>query len=103
LKRPTRFLTSAETDFVTIAWHIAVESNSAETGLEFVALLRRRCEYIATLSGTLGTARDELFPGLRSFPYRGYVVFFRYTAEAFEVVNVLHGRRDFRNHFVGDQ
>lgn len=102
MKRQLRFLASAEGDFVSMAWHVATQSNSAETGLEFADLLRRRCEYLATLSGTLGTARDELAPGLRSFPYRNYVVFFRYRDDIFEVVNVLHGKRDFVSHFGED-
>jgi len=36
-------------------------------------------------------------PDIRSFPYRGYIVFFRYEADTFEVVNVLEGHRDFRS------
>ncbi len=45
----------------------------------------------------LGHARPELRPDIRSFPYRGYIVFFRYEADTFEVVNVLEGHRDFRS------
>ena len=37
---------------------------------------------------------------LLSFPFRGYVIFFRYQAETFEVVNVLEGHRDFLSLFT---
>ena len=39
-------------------------------------------------------AREELASGLRSFPVRRYVVFYRPLVDAIEVVRVLHGARD---------
>jgi plasmid stabilization system protein ParE len=46
------------------------------------------------LPGTLGRARPELRPNIRSFAFRGYVIFFRYEGERLEVINVLEGHRD---------
>ena len=42
----------------------------------------------------MGRARPELGDGLRSAPFESYVIFFRYVGERFEVVDILHGRRD---------
>jgi len=36
---------------------------------------------------------------MRSFPYKGYVIFFRYVADRFEVVNILEGHRDIEAFF----
>jgi hypothetical protein len=49
---------------------------------------------LASLPGTLGRARPELRPDLRSFPYRRYMIFFRYVGDVFEVVNILEAHRD---------
>ncbi len=46
------------------------------------------------MPGTLGRARPELGADLRSFPFRGHVIFFRYAGDTLEVVNVLEGHRD---------
>ena len=54
---------------------------------------------LAALPGTMGVARPELLPDLRSVPYGNYVIFFRYTGEAFEVVNILEGHRDIGGYF----
>lgn len=39
-------------------------------------------------------ARDELAPGIRSLPVHPYMLFFRVTSDAIEIVRVLHGSRD---------
>jgi plasmid stabilization system protein ParE len=46
------------------------------------------------LPGTLGRARDDLAPGLRSLAWRDYVILFRYVAGGVQVVRLLHGARD---------
>lgn len=54
------------------------------------------------MPATLGTARRELRPDIRSTPCSGYVIFFRYCDDALEVLNVLHGRRDIVPYFEGE-
>ncbi|MEH3120290.1 MAG: type II toxin-antitoxin system RelE/ParE family toxin [Methylorubrum populi] len=58
---------------------------------------------LAALPGTLGRARPELQPDIRSTPYRSYIIFFRYLDDTFEVVNILHSRRDIDDFFAGDE
>jgi toxin ParE1/3/4 len=53
-----------------------------------------QCRKLASLPGTLGRPRPELRPDIRSFPFKGYMIFFRYKDDMFEVVNVLEGHRD---------
>jgi len=51
------------------------------------------------LPGTLGRPRSELRPNLRSFAFRGYVIFFRYQNDTLEVVNILERHRDIESYF----
>lgn len=59
----------------------------------------RQCAKLAALPGVLGRARPELRPDIRSFAFRGYVIFFRYRGDRLEVVSVLEGHRDIDAHF----
>jgi toxin ParE1/3/4 len=42
----------------------------------------------------MGRARDELASGLRSVAIERYVLFYRITADAVQVVRILLGSRD---------
>lgn len=96
-----RWLPSAKADLLEILEYIARESGSVATGQRFVATLRSKCASLASLPATLGTARPEFRPDIRSFPFRGYVIFFRYHNGLFEVVNIIEGHRDIDALFGG--
>jgi toxin ParE1/3/4 len=89
-----RTLPSAKADLVNILEYITRESGSLIIGRRFVGALRLQCRELAALPGTLGRARPELRPDIRSFPFKGYVILFRYVDDAFEVVNIIEGHRD---------
>jgi toxin ParE1/3/4 len=42
----------------------------------------------------IGTRRDELSKGLRSFPVGNYIIFYREVAEGIIISRVIHGARD---------
>lgn len=44
-----------------------------------------------------GRDRDELIPGLKSFPVDRYLVFYRVIPEGIEILRVLHSSRDVEN------
>jgi toxin ParE1/3/4 len=48
-----------------------------------------------------GRRREELAPGIRSFPFGRYVIFYRASRNAIEIVRVLHGGRDIESIFEG--
>ncbi len=96
-------LDSAVDDFVSILEYITRESGSIQIGQDFVDRLQRQCAKLAKLPGTLGTARPDLQPNLRSFAFKNYIIFFRYTDRSFEVVNVLEGHRDSTGFFKRSQ
>ena len=50
-------------------------------------------QLLATQS-LMGRARDELSPGLRSFPFGRYVIFYEPIEGGIDFVRVLHSARD---------
>ena len=100
--RRATFLASVRADFIAILTYVADESGSVAVGEAFVRRLRAKCHKLASLRGAIGRPRPALRPDIRSFPYMGYVIFFRYVGERFEVVNILEGHRDVDSYF-GEQ
>jgi toxin ParE1/3/4 len=49
----------------------------------------------------MGTARDRLSAGLRSFPAGNYLVFYRIVPGGIELARVLHGARNLSTLFEG--
>ena len=96
------YLAAARRDLADILEYITRESGSLTVGRGFVDLLRMQCRKLASLPVTLGRPRPELRPDIRSFPFKGYLIFFRYNGDRFEVVNVLEGHRDIDAYFHGD-
>jgi toxin ParE1/3/4 len=48
------------------------------------------------LNPQMGTIRDNLARGLRSFSVGAYLLFYQIGAEGIELVRVLHGARDLK-------
>ena len=97
--RRATFLASVRNDLLAILTYIADESGSVSVGEAVVRKLRAKCHKLAALQIAIGRARPELRDDIRSFPYMGYVIFFRYVGERFEVVNILEGHRDIESYF----
>jgi toxin ParE1/3/4 len=93
------FTHSAQANLIEIADYIEGSSGSPEVAERFTEDLVARCAHLAELPGVLGRARPELFPDLRSMPHGNYVIFFRYVASTFEVVNILERHRDVTTYF----
>lgn len=100
--RRLRYLPAARRDLLDILTFIARQSGSLSLAQDFVVRLRRQCRHLADLPGTLGRARPELRPDIRSFPFGNYVIFFRYLDGVFEVVNILEGHRDIEQYIPED-
>ena len=59
--------------------------------------IQDKCRLIAKNPGEIGTIRDEIREGLRSFVVSPYVLFYRYTDSTVEIIRVLHERQDVRD------
>lgn len=92
-------LPSAIADLVKVLESVTRDSGRLDIGLQFVGALRRPCRRLAALPGLQGRVRSDLRPDVRSvafddLPFYGYVVMFRYTQDACEVVNIIEHDRD---------
>jgi toxin ParE1/3/4 len=48
----------------------------------------------------MGTVRDDLAPGLRSFPFGNYLVVYRIVPDGIELVRVVHAKRNLKSLFM---
>ena len=81
----------AEIDLIEIWLYIASDNTTAADKL--LDQIDSICKMLAH-SPHLGRLREELAPGLRSFPVGDYLVFYRSTNTGIAVVRVLSGYRD---------
>jgi len=86
-----RFLPLARDDLHEIWEYIAQDNLDAAERL--VDRIEELCELLAT-HPHLGRRREELAPGLRSFPAGSYFIFYQPITDGIEVVRVLHASRD---------
>ena len=78
-------------DLAEIWSYIAEDSpNRADT---FIDSIDRKFHELAR-SPHIGRSRNELLPGLCSFPVGRYIIFYLVVTDGIEVVRVLHASRD---------
>jgi toxin ParE1/3/4 len=95
LKRP---LAQADLDDI---WDYVEERSSEEKAADFLRNLNAKMETLAR-NPYIGRKRDELLPGLRSFPFKDYLIFYYPLENGIEVVRVFRGRRDIERIFQGE-
>jgi toxin ParE1/3/4 len=88
----------ARADLIEIWSYIA--DDSVANADAFIDKLYETLQVMGRQPGS-GRRREELAPGMRSFPFRRYVIFYRVAAGAIEIVRVLHGARDVESVFEG--
>lgn len=96
--RTYEFSPSAREDLVSIAEFVR-DAAGPEIATQLIERVRNKCELLAETPGELGTCRDELADGVRSFYVQPYVLFFRYSTSTVEIVRILHERRDVERAF----
>jgi len=75
-----------------------VANDSPQIADKFLDSLLEQCQLFCS-SPEMGRQRDELIPGIRSFPVKRYIIFYRIEGDAVEVVRILSGYRDFESLF----
>ena len=88
----------AEKDLDHIWDYIEEQSSSQVQAANFLRQLFIKLETLAQ-SPYIGRTRDELLPGLRSFPFKNYLIFYFPLTRGIDVVRVLDGRRDIERIF----
>jgi toxin ParE1/3/4 len=92
LKRP-----EAENDLDEIWWYIA-QDNPGNAD-KFIDEIKATCRKVARFKG-MGRNRDELHPGLQSFPVGKYLIFYMPINGGIEIIRVLHGMMDIDALFI---
>ncbi len=86
-----RLVPPARQDIKDICRYIG--SNNPPAAVRFRDSLRAKFRLLAS-QPLLGEARDDLAPGIRMLAVGSYVILYRPTGPAIEVVQVVHGARD---------
>ena len=92
MNRICRITPRASQDIEAIADYLATQSSlaSAESFLKGIdATLNRVAQF-----PQIGRKRNELYPGLRSLPYKQYLIFYRLLDDAIEVFRIISGYQD---------
>lgn len=90
----------AQTNLAEIALYIERESGSASVADDFLDRLDEQCRKLAAMPGTLGVARPDLGFDLRFAPFGNYLIFFRYSDDALEIVAIIESHRDVERYFT---
>ncbi|HEV8377467.1 MAG TPA: type II toxin-antitoxin system RelE/ParE family toxin [Tepidisphaeraceae bacterium] len=86
----------AERDIDQIADWIARGSESAAH--KWLGELDEKFSVIARTPG-IGTDRNSLRRGVRSYAFGNYLIFFKATKSGVSILRVIHGARDYRRFF----
>lgn len=93
-----KILTSpeAENDLDEIWWYIAQDNpDSADKLIDEIEETGRKLARFTNM----GRNRDELNPGLKSFPVGMYLIFYMPISGGIQIVRVLHGMMDIDTFF----
>ena len=83
----------AKADLDDIWDYIAEESPKAAT--RFLSSLLAECRLLAE-SPYIGRERDDIDrEGVRSLPFKNYIILYQIGKEAVEILHVFHGKRDY--------
>jgi toxin ParE1/3/4 len=88
-------LTDQAKDDLRDIWYAVASGRDDRTADRLVTLILDKCRSHAQVPEG-GRLREELSAGLRSFPVKPYVVFYRPVEDTILVLRILHGRRDLK-------
>lgn len=88
---------AAERDFENIAFQIAIEDGRPQIARKILRELANQCDKLAELAtmATLGTAAPEIGEGVRLFPFKRWVVTFKYVDENVIILRIADGSQDY--------
>ena len=88
---------AAERDLQSIAFQIALVDRRPATADRIIDELIGQCFKLAEQSpvAVLGTAAPELGDGVRLFPYKRWVILFRYETDGVDILRFADGSQDY--------
>ena len=86
---------SAKFDLGEIQRYLRSKGASFATARGFTARIKARCEKIGNVPH-IGTARDDILPGLRMVPFeRSAVILYVVETNRVRITNIFYGGRDY--------
>ena len=98
MKEP-RIPRRVEADLLDL-WNFVAQGGEARADA-FLDKILKQCRQLAQFP-RMGRARGELAPGLRCFPVKKFVIFYRPVDDTVEIVRILYGARDIESIFRND-
>lgn len=98
MRNVCRFTVTASRDLEDIIDYVA-EMRGFDAADNLLDLLNQKCRMLADYPG-MGRLREELAAGIRSFPAKDYLIFYRQIESGIEIVRVLSGYRDLEAFFA---
>lgn len=93
-----RIVPKAKEDLEELWFYIAIEKNNPENAERFISLLGNRFIEIAE-SPNIGLVRNDLAEGIRQFPFKNFLIFYKIIENGIEVSRVLYGPRNLFKQF----
>jgi toxin ParE1/3/4 len=90
------FLPTAKADLREI--HDYISDDNPDKGDELVNQLEEKCLLLGA-NPRMGRSRPEIRPDLRGFSVPPYILLYRIVDDTIEIVNIIHGSRDFETLF----
>ena len=92
---PVSYADSAKFDLGEIQRYLRSQDASFNTARGFTRRIKARCEKIGNVP-YIGTARDDILPGLRMVPFeRSAVVLYMVEPDRIRITNIFYGGRDY--------
>jgi toxin ParE1/3/4 len=89
-----QFTPSASQDLDEITDYL--EAERPGTSANLIDTIREKCRLLVQFP-EMGRLRDEIAPNVRSILAGSYLIFYRPTQDALQIVRILHGARDIKN------
>ena len=95
------FTLAARADLRAIGDFIA--QDSPHRALTFVDELEQHCDKLTTMPRAHPLLTGHEKSGIRKAVHRNYLIFYRLTADAVDIIHILHGARDWERLLFGDE
>ncbi len=87
-----RLTPEAEQDLRDI-WRGLSEFTESKNPDQLIQRIKRKFKLLGQFPNS-GRSRNDLLPGLRSIPVKGWIIYYRIGATHIEIIRVVDGRRD---------
>lgn len=93
------YLRELARDDLEAIWHYTADEWGVEQAESYLSVLFK-CFDELSVNPHLGRQRDEILPGLRSFPQGRHVVFYEIGPSTIEIIGIVHQSADVSRHLI---